>query len=275
MMEFVADNLYLIVGMLVAGFAAGFAGGLFGIGGGIITVPALYAVFQAVGVNEDASLKTAIGTSLGVIIVTSLRALAAHHKAGHVDMAVLKAWAPWIAIGAGAGGLAARWAPVELLTIVFVGGALYVAWRRLTPGGGAKRNRDLMQRRLTRPLGAATGFFSSLMGLGGGAVGVMVMTASGRAIHQAVATAAGFGVAVALPGVAAFMWSGRAAAGLPPASVGYFNAVAFVAMALTAGIAAPLGARLAHRTDGLLLSRLFGAYVLIAAIGLAWDVFGK
>ena len=275
MTEFVADNLYLIVGMLAAGFAAGFAGGLFGIGGGIITVPALYAVFQAIGVNEDASLKTAIGTSLGVIIVTSLRALAAHHKAGHVDMAVLKAWAPWIAIGAGAGGLAARWAPVELLTIVFVGGALYVAWRRLAPGGGAKRNRDLMQRRLMRPLGAATGFFSSLMGLGGGAVGVMVMTASGRAIHQAVATAAGFGVAVALPGVAAFMWSGRAAAGLPPASVGYFNAVAFFAMALTAGIAAPLGARLAHRTDGLLLSRLFGAYVLIAAIGLAWDVFGK
>lgn len=275
MTEFIASNLVLIVGMLAAGFAAGFAGGLFGIGGGIITVPALYAVFQAIGVDDDASLKTAIGTSLGVIIVTSLRALAAHHKAGHVDMGVLRAWAPWIAVGAGAGGLVARWAPVELLTVVFVGGALYVAWRRLMPGGGAKRNRDLMQRRLTRPLGAATGFFSSLMGLGGGAVGVMVMTASGRAIHQAVATAAGFGVAVALPGALAFMWSGRAAAGLPPASFGYFNAVAFLAMALTAGIAAPIGARLAHRTGGLLLSRLFGAYVLVAAVGLAWDVFGK
>ena len=275
MTQFVADNLFLILAMLGAGFVSGFAGGLFGIGGGIITVPALYAVFQAVGVSQDASLKTAIGTSLGVIIVTSMRSLAAHHKAGHVDFGVLRAWVPWIALGAGTGGLLARWAPTELLTVVFVGGALYVAARRLAPGGGAKRNRDLMQRRLTWPLGAATGFFSSLMGIGGGAMGVMVMTASGRAIHQAIATSAGFGVAVALPGALAFMWSGRAAAGLPPVSVGYFNVVAFVAMALTAGIAAPLGARLAHRTGGRILSRLFGGYVLIAALGLAWDVFGQ
>ncbi len=272
---FFADNLFLIAAMLGAGFASGFAGGLFGIGGGIITVPALYAVFQAIGVGEEASLKTAIGTSLGVIIVTSLRALAAHRRAGHVDMGVLKAWVPWIALGAGTGGLLARWVPTELLTAVFVGGAFYVAARRLGPGGGARRNRDLMRRRLTWPLGTATGFFSSLMGIGGGALGVMVMTASGRAIHQAIATSAGFGVAVALPGALAFMWSGRAAGDLPPGSIGYFNLVAFAAMALTAGVAAPLGARLAHRTDGSLLSRLFGGYVLLAAVGLAWDVFGK
>lgn len=275
MTDLIASNLALIIGMLAAGFAAGFAGGLFGIGGGVITVPVLYAIFQAIGVNDDASLKTAIGTSLGVIIVTSLRALAAHHKEGHVDMTVLRSWAPWIAIGAGAGGLVARWVPVELLTVIFAGGALYIAWRRLLPSRGAKGRRDLMQRGFRRPLGAATGFFSSLLGLGGGAFGVMVMTASGRGIHQAVATAAGFGVAVALPGVLAFIWSGRAEVGLPPGSLGYFNAVAFVTMALTAAIAAPLGARLAHRTDGLLLSRLFGVYVLVAAIGLVWDVFGK
>lgn len=275
MIDFLASNPAMIAGVLAAGFASGFAGGLFGIGGGIITVPALYAVFQAVGVDDAGSLKTAIGTSLGVIIVTSLRALATHHRAGHVDMAVLRAWAPWVALGAGAGGLSAKWAPVELLTFVFAGGALYIAWRRLFRSGAGRRKRDLMQRRLNMPLGAATGFFSSLMGLGGGAVGVMVMTASGRAMHQAVATAAGFGVAVALPGVLAFMWSGRDAASLPPGSLGFFNFLAFFAMALMAGVAAPLGARLAHRTDGTLLSRFFGGYVLIAALALMWDVFGK
>ena len=99
MTEFVADNLYLILGMLAAGFAAGFAGGLFGIGGGIITVPALYAVFQAVGVNEDASLKTAIGTSLGVIIVTSLRARLAHSTDGLLLSRLFSAYVLIAAIG--------------------------------------------------------------------------------------------------------------------------------------------------------------------------------
>lgn len=274
-MDFIASNLFLIISMLAAGFAAGFAGGLFGVGGGVITVPVLYAIFQSVGVDDDVSLKTAIGTSLGVIIITSFRALGAHRKAGHVDMSVLKAWAPWIAVGAGAGGLSARWVPVEALTVIFAAGALYIAWSRMVPNRRAKKQADLMKRQVRGPLGAATGFFSSLLGLGAGAFGVMVMTAAGRPIHQAVATAAGFGVAVALPGVLAFVWSGWAAAGLPQGSLGYFNIVAFLAMAVTAGIAAPLGARLAHRTNGVLLSRLFGVYVLIAAIGLVWDVFGK
>ena len=274
MIEFITSNPLLISGVLVAGFAAGYAGGLFGIGGGIITVPALYAVFTAIGVDEAQSLKTAIGTSLGVIIVTSIRALMTHHRAGHVDGEILRGWAPWIALGAGGGGLVAKWAPVELLTIVFAGGALYIAWKRLAGRGKKSKNaHQLLHGHVKIPVGLGTGFFSSLMGLGGGAVGVLVMTASGRAIHQAIATAAGFGVAVAGPGVIGFIFAGRGDLALPPGSLGFFNIPAFAAMALMAGIAAPLGALTAHRVHGEILSKLFGAYVLIAAIGLVLDVF--
>ena len=274
-MDFLAANPVLLVSLLIAGAAAGFAGGLFGIGGGIITVPALYGVFKLLGSGEEASLKTAIGTSLGVIIVTSIRSLTAHHRAGQVDMAVLKAWAPWIAFGAGVGGVVSRWAPVELLTLVFAGGALFIAARRLGGKREKKRSIDLSERRLVAPLGLGTGFFSSLMGLGGGALGVMVMTASGRAMHQAVATSAGFGVAVAAPGVIGFIYSGFDAPELPPGSLGYFSTPAFAVMAVMAGLAAPVGARLAHRLNAEILSRLFGVYVLIAAIGLLIDVFGQ
>jgi uncharacterized membrane protein YfcA len=273
MVEFIAANPTMIAAVLAAGIAAGFAGGLFGIGGGIITVPALYAVFQTLEIGDGPSLKTAIGTSLGVIIITSIRSLTTHHRAGHVDGEMLRAWAPWIALGAAAGGVAAKWAPTELLTLVFASGAFYVAWRRLFKSGGVTARHDLMHTRVKIPVGIGTGFFSSLMGLGGGAVGVMVMTASGRAIHQAIATAAGFGVAVAAPGVLGFILSGQGETGLPPGSMGFFNAPAFVAMALMAGIAAPLGALTAHRVHGKILSRLFGAYVAIAAVGLLWDVF--
>ncbi|MEO1240376.1 MAG: sulfite exporter TauE/SafE family protein [Pseudomonadota bacterium] len=274
MLDFVSDHSLLIAGVVVAGFAAGYAGGLFGIGGGIITVPALYAVFQSLGVADGPSLKTAIGTSLGVIIVTSIRSLTTHHHAGQVDFSVLKAWAPWIALGAAAGGFFAKWAPVELLTAVFAGGAFYIAWRRVfskTKGRRAKGN--LTAKRMKIPLGVGTGLFSALMGIGGGALGVMVMTMSGRSMHQAIGTSAGFGVAVAVPGVIGFVLSGWAADDLPALSAGYVNGPAFVVMALMAGIAAPVGARLAHRVNAEFLSKLFGTYVFVAALSLVTDVY--
>ncbi|MBB5519776.1 sulfite exporter TauE/SafE family protein [Amphiplicatus metriothermophilus] len=273
MASFLAAHGFLLLTVLAAGLAAGFAGGLFGIGGGIVTVPALYAVFRAYDVAPEPSLKTAIGTSLAVIIITSLRALRAHHLAGYVDIGVLRAWAPWIAAGAVAGGLTARWIPVEALTVVFTVGALFIAWRRLTGSAPPPpdRTRDLSSKAVHIPMGFGTGLFSSLMGLGGGAVGVMVMAWSGRSMRQAVATASGFGVAVAAPGTAGFIVSGLGAEGLPPLSLGHVNLLAFAAMAAMTAISAPLGARAAHRIDGDLLSRLFGVYVGLAALGLLWE----
>lgn len=273
-MEFLAGHWPLIVALLAVGFASGFAGGLFGVGGGIITTPALYAVFQTLGYSDEASLKTAIGTSLGLIVVISARSLATHHRAGHVDGEMLRAWAPWIALGAAGGGALARWAPAEILTVIFAAGAFYVAWKRLFSREKALAAPvNLVRKRMKIPLGLGTGLFSSLMGIGGGALGVMVMTLAGRPMHQAIATSAGFGVAVAAPGVIGFAVSGWGAPGLPPLGAGYVNIAAFVGMAVTAGIAAPIGARAAHRLDAALLSKIFGAYALSAAGALAFDIF--
>ncbi|MEO1251100.1 MAG: sulfite exporter TauE/SafE family protein [Pseudomonadota bacterium] len=271
----IADYGWLIAGMLAAGCATGFAAGLFGIGGGIITVPVLYAVFHATGVGEDPSLKSAIGTSLAVIIVTSIGSLLAHHRAGHVDLAVLRSWAPWIAAGSAFGGAIARFVPVEALAAVFVGGAFYIGARRLAPRKTrSRRSVDLQARHMKIPWGLGAGVFSSLMGLGGGAVGVMAMTLAGRPMHQAIATSAGFGLAVAVPGALGFIVTGWTAPGLPALSAGYVNLPAFAAVAATAGVAAPLGARVAHLLDATLLSRIFAIYVFVAAISIAIDIFG-
>lgn len=267
----------LLAAAVAAGLASGFAGGLFGIGGGIVTVPAVYAMFRAYGAPEEASLKTAIGTSLAVIIITSLRSLRAHRAAGQVDLSLLKSWTPWIAVGAALGGLSARWAPGEALTFVFASGALFIAWRRLTgrPKKAVRPAHDLATGRIRIPVGFGAGLFSSLMGLGGGAVGVMVMTWAGRPIHQAVATASGFGAAVAVPGALGFVVSGLAhPEGLPPGSLGYVNLPAFAAVAAAAALTAPLGARLAHRLHGRLLEVLFGLYVGATALALFADMFG-
>ncbi len=273
-----AEFPYLLaLGVLAAGAGAGFLGGLFGIGGGIVTVPALYVVFRAAGYGGDASLKTAIGTSLAVIVVTSIRSLMTHQQSGKVDWRLLRAWLPWIAIGAAGGGIASRYVSGDALALIFALVAGAFGLRRLQRPPLQAETPTLPRRDLTRglavaPIGIGTGLFSSIMGLGGGAVGVMLMTNSGRSVHEAVATASGFGVAVAAPGAAAFVIAGLGAAGLPPFSLGFVNGAAFALMSMTGALLAPIGARLAHRTRGALLSRLFGAYIAVMAILMIVDV---
>lgn len=267
-------NPLYILAVIAAGMAAGFAGGLFGIGGGVVTVPVLYALFRATGAGDDASLKTAIGTSLAVIVVTSLRALGEHRRAGAVDAGILKAWSPWIALGSASAGFLSRLIPVEALASVFAGGAFIIASQRLfVRKRSDAKGMDLSHEAIHIPVGIGTGLFSGLMGLGGGAVGVMVMRWAGRSIHQAVATASGFGVAVAVPGVLGFLIAGLSAEGRPPASIGYVEIPAFIAMALAGAISAPEGAKLAHKVRGDFLSIMFGVYIAVAAIGLIIDVF--
>ncbi len=262
----------LIFLLAIAGLASGLAGGLFGIGGGLISVPALYFVFQAVGVDPAASLKTAIGSSLAVIIVTSWRALKAHRAAGHVDSAMLRLWSPWLAGGAALGGLLSRWAPVEVLGVIFALGALGIGIKRMLARDedGAepkeeKNNINLTAPHLYAPIGFGSGLFCALMGIGGGVVGGMAMTMAGRSVHQSIATASGIGMAVAAPGAIGFYISGLNVAATPPFSAGYINVPAFVVMAVASATVAPWGARLAHQLSGTLLSRLFGVYAVCAA----------
>ena len=263
-----------MLAVIAAGVAAGFAGGLFGIGGGVVTVPVLYALFRTVGASDDSALKTAIGTSLAVIVVTSLRALGEHRRSGAVDADILRSWSPWIALGSASAGFLSRQIPVEALASVFAGGALFIAGQRLFVLKRSDEKRmDLSHKAIHIPVGIGTGLFSGLMGLGGGAVGVMVMRWAGRSIHQAVATASGFGVAVAVPGVIGFLIAGLNVEGRPPASLGFVEIPAFIAMAIAGAVAAPLGAKLAHKVKGDLLSMLFGLYIAVAATGLILDVF--
>lgn len=259
------EILWFVVGLVAAGLAAGFVGGLFGIGGGIVIVPALFFVFTALGVDESIRMHVAVGTSLSTIIATSWRSLATHMKAGAVDVEVLKSWSPWISLGALAGAALAGFANTEMLLIIFGGGLLLIAaqmglanpnWRLFSdlPRGGARA-----------VIASAQGMLSALMGIGGGAIGVTVMTLCGRPIHQAVATASGFGAAIAIPASIGYAIAGWGREGLPPWSLGFVSVPGFVFLALLTATTAPIGARLAHRLPQLTLKRAFaGALALIA-----------
>ncbi|MEZ6022265.1 MAG: sulfite exporter TauE/SafE family protein [Hyphomonadaceae bacterium] len=268
-----ADLLWFVTGLAGAGLFAGFIGGLFGVGGGVIIVPALYFVMTALGVDESVRMHVAVGTSLSTIVSTSWRSLAAHTKAGAVDFDILKAWAPWITLGALIGAAVAGLVETETLQIVFGAGLLLVAVQ-MGLGNIDWRLWSDMPRGVIRALTAgAIGVLSAMMGIGGGAFGVTLMTLCGRPIHRAVATASGFGAAIALPGALGYIVAGWGREGLPPWSLGFVNLPGFVLLALLTALTAPIGARLAHRLPQTSLKRAFALLLGAVAINMLREAF--
>lgn len=264
-----ADWLMLLAAMVAAGAFAGLIAGLFGVGGGTVIVPVLFWAFEMLGVGGESNLHVAIGSSLLTIVATSWRSLKAHRSHGAVDEAVLKSWTPWVGFGALVGAGIAGITSMEGLGIVYaVCLSLIAAQLGLLPETATLRS-DLpigWWRRLT---GTVIGGLSAMMGIGGGSFGGMLMTLCGRPIHQAVATASGFGMAIGAAATAGFIVFGWDAVGRPPLSLGYVNVPAAVVMGLLTMVTAPLGARLAHRLDRRVLRKAFAGYLLLTAISVA------
>lgn len=262
------ELIWFVAALAGAGLLAGFVGGLFGIGGGVVVVPALFVVFTALGVDESVRMHLAVGTSLSTIISTSWRSLAAHTKAGAVDYDILKAWTPWITLGALAGAVAAGFANTEVLLVIFGGGLLLVAAQMGLSRPDWRVWNELPKGALRALIAGSIGLLSALMGIGGGAFGVTVMTLCGRPIHRAVATASGFGAAIALPAAIGYVIAGWGHEALPPWSLGYVSLPGFVALAVLTALTAPIGARLAHRLPQLALKRAFAVLLALVALNM-------
>ncbi|MEM7767340.1 MAG: sulfite exporter TauE/SafE family protein [Pseudomonadota bacterium] len=263
-METLTASWPLVAALAAAGLTAGLAAGLFGIGGGAVIVPVLYLLLTGMGYPETA-MHVAVSTSLATIIITSVRSVLAHHRRGAVDWAIVRGWAPWIAGGSLLGMLVAGAVPGRGLT-AFFGVMAFVLAAQLYFGRPTWRLSDDMPTGAIRAgTGGLVGMLSALMGIGGGTFGVSLMTVCGRTIHQAVATAAGFGVAIGLPAALAAIHTGWDVDARPPATLGYINVPAFLLISLFTVTMAPIGAALAHRLDATLLKRLFAIVLAIAA----------
>ncbi len=261
----------LILTLALAGAAAGLAAGLFGIGGGAVIVPVLYFLFAEAGYQAHA-MHVAVATSLATIIVTSLRSVRSHARRGAVDGAVLRFWAPWIVVGAGLGMLVAGIIPGSALTAIFGSLALILS-AQLVFGRPSWRLAETLPCGAVRAgLGTGIGALSAIMGIGGGTFGVTLLTLFGRPIHQAIGTAAGFGVAIGLPGALAAILAGWGREGLPPGSLGFVNLPAFALISVFTVSLAPVGVALAHRLGGARLKQLFGALLAIVAVRMLYGI---
>jgi uncharacterized membrane protein YfcA len=262
----VSTLLWLAGALALGGAVTGVLAGLFGVGGGAITVPILFEVFRVIGAPEAVAMPLAVGTSLAVIIPTSLRSARGHHAKGVVDTALLRAWAAPLVLGVCLGAVIARFAPPLVFQAVFIGVAGINAAKMLLGRASWRIADDLPQGFGLRIYGFVIGLLSALMGIGGGALSTLAMTLHGRPIHQSVATSAGVGVFISIPGALGYMAAGWGRVDLPPFSIGFVSALAFALIVPTTLMTTQIGVNLAHALPRRKLELLFGLFLLAVCL---------
>jgi len=250
--------------LLAAGFASGIIAGLLGVGGGIILVSVLFQTFVIFDLPTYLQIHMAVGTSLAIICFTGTQSARAHFKRGAVEVEVLKSWGPFIAVGALSGAIAARFIAPAGLKIIFATLALTMAVRMVTSKNGGEGGTAKITMAVQKALATLIGFFSALMGIGGGTLSVPLLNASGHDVLRAVATSSVLGVIIAVPATLGFIIGGWTLPDLPPLALGYVNVLAFLMIIPASMVAAPLGAKLAHKLSKPTLNKIFAGFLFVS-----------
>jgi len=265
------QTILIIAGLLaIAGGVTGVLAGLFGVGGGAIVVPVLYEVFGMIDVPDEVRMPLAVGTSLAIIIPTSIQSARGHFKRGAVDMAILKSWLVPVVLGVVLGSFIASFADPWVFKVVFVLVAGTNAIKLLFGRESWKLGDSLPGGIVRRIMGFFVGLFSALMGIGGGAISNLLFTLYGKPIRESVATSAGVGVLISIPGAIGYVLAGWGKAGLPPLSLGFVSVLAFVLLVPTTVLTTRIGVRLAHSIPKRRLEVLFGLFLAATCARFIW-----
>jgi uncharacterized protein len=257
------DILWLALAIVIAGMITGVLAGLFGIGGGAVIVPVLYEIFRVLGVPEEVRMQLCVGTSLAIILPTTVRSYLTHRAKGLVIPQVIRLWAVPAVLGVTCGAVIAAFAPAVVFKIAFVGIAGFIATKFLFAGDRWNLGAELPGRLPMTLYGFLIGLGGSLMGVSGGSLSNIVLTLYGKPIHNAVATSAGLGVPITIVGTLGYMLAGwHAQALLPPLSLGFVSLIGFAVMAPVSSLTAPYGARLAHVLSRRALEVAFSIFLL-------------
>jgi uncharacterized membrane protein YfcA len=261
------ELVWLAAAVMAAGVVTGLLAGLFGIGGGAVIVPVLFEVFRILGVPEEVRMQLCVGTSLAIIVPTTVRSYRAHRARGLVVAAVMRSWAPPAVIGVAIGSIAAAFAPAGVFKLAFVVIASVIAGKLLLGRESWVLGRQLPARLGMAFCGFIVGLASSLMGISGGSLATMAMTLYGVPIHNAVATSAGLGVPITIAGTLGYVLAGLPHQSLlPPLSLGFVSAIGVALIAPISSWIAPLGARLAHALPTRRLEIGFGLFLIAASL---------
>ena len=250
--------------MILTAFPVGFLAGLFGIGGGIITVPFLFFIFDSLNVNQDYLMHLAVGTSFSIIVPTAIMSVFTHYKHGAVDFSILRSYGLFVVIGVIVGTVISANLHTKSLVLFFSIVLYFLAFNIffIKEKNEIKKRFSLFSKII---LGFISGFVSSLMGIGGAIINVPVLKHSGFSIKQAIGSAAAIGFLIALFGALGFFISGTYLNVNLPLSVGFINIPAFLIIVPITTFMAKIGANTMHKIDKSKVSKLFGIFLLIVA----------
>lgn len=250
---------------LALGALAGTMAGLFGIGGGLVIVPALIFSFEIQGVSPDISAHLAVGTSLATIVFTSISSIRSHHKHRAVRWDIFRSMTVGIVGGAILGAWTVAFMSGDLLQMIIGVFAIAVGIKMLT-AVNPKPGRDVPGPVGLAVAGSGVGWASAIFGIGGGTLTVPYLSWCNVRMQNTVATSAACGLPIAMAGALANIWTGWNNPLLPEYSLGFIYLPAMLGIILTSIFFARIGANLAHRLDSMLLKRIFAVVLLIVGL---------
>jgi len=268
-----SDYSYFILIMALTAIPIGFFAGLFGIGGGLITVPFLFYIFGSLEFDQSYIMHLAVGTSFAIIVPTSIASVLTHHKFNAVDVNIVKSYGIHVIIGVIFGAIFAASLDTKSL-ILFFTTVIYLLAIYLLFIKEKKNQINLKMSFLTKMiLGFGVGFISAPMGIGGAIMNVPILKFFGYSINRAIGSAAAIGFFIAVFGAFGFLILGSFLKANLPLSIGFINIPAFLIFIPVTTIMARIGASTVHKIEKNKISKLFGIFLIIVASKFLYDYF--
>ena len=267
------SNQYIFFALVMAltAIPVGFSAGLFGIGGGLISVPVLYYIFGALGLSNDYLMHLAVGTSFAIIVPTSISSVLAHHKFKAVDFNIVKTYGVYAILGAILGTIFASTLKTQQLILFFVIVTfflgvylIFLKEKKIESNLNFKTYYKIF-------FGFVSGFISAPMGIGGAIMNVPVLKFFGLSINRAIGSAAAVGFLIATTASIGFLITGNYKEINAPLSIGFINVPTFLIFVPITIFMAKLGARTVHNIDKKLITKLFGLFNLLVSTRLFFE----
>ena len=267
------EYLNFLIPLLITGVFSGLIAGLLGVGGGLIIIPVVFYILNFYGFSIDIIMHVAIASSLGVIFFTSLSSIYSHYKLNNIDLDVIKKWFIGVVFGSIFGAIFASSINGNILVIIFVVIASIVAISMFLSKSIVLANDIPRNFFLNNIVSFLIGYFSVLIGIGGGSFSVPILISFGKNIHRAVGTSASIGFFIALPGFITYASTGWMIEGLPKYSLGYVNLPIVLTVASISVLTAPLGAKLSNKANKKTLKKIFSIFLLLICVSLVIDQY--
>jgi len=263
----ISQILNLLIVLSLAACIAGFMAGLLGVGGGLVMVPALYYAFSVLNFEIETKMHLALGTSLAIIIPTSIMSTRVHMKYNAVDFGLIKSFGIYIIIGVLLGTLLASKLKTAGLILFFSIFTFLVGLFFIFLKNKLEETEKNISKILKIIIGNLIGFISVPLGIGGGSLSVPFMRLFGYDMRKSIGTSAAIGIVIAITGTFSMISSGALFAKVKsPMSFGYFNLPGFLIFVPITMLVAPLGAKVVHRVSRSLISKVFGVYLIIMSV---------